>query len=111
MGQIEVKTTDKELTKELQLLNIDEVQVGRRINTFDSCDPEVMASANQVATFIITVGGSVALNLLSSWLYDRLKSGSRAESTKINGIEISGDNNNLKVEVHNHIHSSESKGE
>lgn len=111
MGEIEVKTEDKELAKELQSLKIDGLQIGRRIKTFDCADPEVMAAANQVATFIITAGSSVALSLFSSWLYDRLKSKKKDEGTKINGIEISGDNNNLKVEIHNHIHLSDSKSE
>ncbi len=49
----------------------------------------------------------MALSLFSSWLYDKLKAKGSAASIQINGVEISGDHNNLKVEIHNHIQSSD----
>ncbi|OBX37862.1 hypothetical protein A8U91_02241 [Halomonas elongata] len=107
MCRIEIKTEDNELAKELQSLDIDGLKVGRRIASFDSAGPELMAAANQVATFVITSGDPIALSLFSSWLYDRLKSKKKAQSIKINGIEISGNNENLKVVIHNHIHLSD----
>ncbi|MFD1009549.1 hypothetical protein [Oceanisphaera ostreae] len=66
MSKIELKTTDKELAKELQSLKIDELQVGRRISFLDCADPKVMAASNQILTFAITSGSSVALSLFFS---------------------------------------------
>jgi hypothetical protein len=111
MNRIEINTEDAELAKDLQSLNIDGLEIGRRIDTFDGVDPELMTAANQAATFVITSGSSIALSLFSSWLYDRLKRGKKEKSIKINGVEISGNNEKLKVEIHNHIHLSDSKRE
>ncbi len=105
-NDVELKISSKELGNELRSLKIDDLAISQRISFFDCADPEVMAASNQVLTFIITSGSSVALSLFSAWLYDRLKDKNK-DSIKINGIEISGNNNNLKIEIHNHITHSE----
>ena len=106
----ELKVSDKELGNELRSLKIDDLEIGQIMSFVDCADPEIMAASNKVLTFIITSGSSVALSLLSVWLYDKLKNKNK-NSIKINGIEISSNNNNnnnnLKIEIHNHIHSSE----
>ncbi|SDN73574.1 hypothetical protein [Vreelandella arcis] len=84
MSRIEIKTEDVELAKDLQSLDIDGLQVGRRVVAFDGADPELMAAANQVATFVISSGSTIALSLFSSWLYDRLKRGKQEKNIKIN---------------------------
>lgn len=106
MNDIEIKTTDKELASELRKLKIDDLKIDQRIRFFDCADPEIMAASNKILTFIIASGSGVALNLFSSWLYDKIKNRNNDSSVKINEIEISG-NSNLKVEIHNHIYSSE----
>ncbi|ASZ51778.1 hypothetical protein [Vibrio parahaemolyticus] len=102
----ELKFVDRELANELRNLKIDDLQVGQRINFTDCADPEVMAASNQVLTFIVTSGSSVALSLFSAWLYDKLKGKKSNNSIKINGIEVSGNSNNLKIEIHNHINGT-----
>ncbi|WP_144983186.1 hypothetical protein [Halomonas sp. C22] len=111
MSRIEIRTEDVELAKDLQSLDIDGLDIGRRIATFDGADPELMAAANQVATFVISSGSTIALSLFSSWLYDRLKRSKKEKNIKINGVKISGNNENLKVEIHHHIHFPDSKSE
>ncbi|NQZ90951.1 MAG: hypothetical protein HRT97_01260 [Moritella sp.] len=106
-SDVVLKISDKELANDLRNLKIDDLEIGQRISFFNCADPEVMAASNQVLTFIITSGSSVALSLFSAWLYDNLKNKNKEDSIKINGVEISGNNNNLKIEIHNHIHSSE----
>ncbi|PMG37150.1 hypothetical protein BCU97_11775 [Vibrio splendidus] len=75
---------------------------------FDCLDPKIMITSNNILTFI-TTGSSVALSLFSSWLYDKLKAKGGTESIQINGVEISGNHNNLKIEIHNHIQPSDSE--
>ncbi len=107
MSKIELKFTNSELANELRKMDISGVSVGQRMNVFDCADPEMMITSNKILTFIVTTGSSVALSLFSSWLYDKLKAKGSAASIQINGVEISGDHNNLKVEIHNHIQSSD----
>ncbi|EMA2414962.1 hypothetical protein U2G71_004325 [Vibrio vulnificus] len=109
MNKIELKFTDSELANELRKIDISDVSVGQRVNVFDCSDPEVMIASNKILTFIVTTGSSVALSLFSSWLYDKLKAKGGTESIKINGVEISGNHNNLKIEIHNHIQPSDSE--
>tara|TARA_R110001583_G_scaffold195238_1_gene370844 strand:- start:1751 stop:2086 length:336 start_codon:yes stop_codon:yes gene_type:complete len=106
-NDVVLKISDKELANDLRNLNIDDLEIDQRISFFDCADPEAMAASNQVLTFIITSGSSFALSLFSAWLYEKLKNKNKEDSIKINGVEILGNNNNLKVEIHNHIHSSE----
>lgn len=109
MNKIELKFTDSELADELRKIDISDVSVGQRVNVFDCADPEVMIASNKILTFIVTTGSSVALSLFSSWLYDKLKAKGGTESIQINGVEISGNHNNLKIEIHNHIQPSDSE--
>lgn len=109
MNEIELKFSDHGLANELRALDIADIKVMRRINVLDCAEPEVMSALNNTFTFIVTTGSSVALSLFSSWLYDKLKSKNNTDGIQINGIKISGDNNNLKIEIHNHIRSQDNK--
>ncbi|MGL6488988.1 hypothetical protein ACSZNF_19125 [Aeromonas hydrophila] len=109
MSEVELKFSDHGLAKELSSLDIADIKVRRKINVLDCAEPEVMSTLNNTFTFIVTTGSSVALSLFSSWLYDKLKSKGNIDNVQINGVQISGDNNNLKIEIHNHIQSQDNK--
>ncbi|MEZ9956168.1 hypothetical protein AB4389_21820 [Vibrio cyclitrophicus] len=103
----QLQFVDPILADELTKLNIDGLKVGRKLETRDCADPEVMAASNQVFTFVVTTIGPIALNLFSAWLYDKLKSKPSSEVIKVNGIEISGNVSNLKVEINNYINNQQ----
>lgn len=103
----QLELVDRTLASELTNLNIDGLKVGKRLNTIDCADPESMVASNHALTFVVTVMAPVALNLFSTWLYDKLKSRSSSEIIKINGIEISGNVTNLKIEINNYINNKQ----
>lgn len=104
--QITIETYDKELASELRHLNIDDTQINQRISTYDCADPSLVSNASQILTFVVTIGGTVAINMFSSWLYEKIKSKNKDLNIKINGVKINGDGNNLHIVIHNHFHSN-----
>jgi len=112
MEEIVITSLDRNLANDLQAEGIKDISVGRQISTMDCANPEIMAQMNSVVTLVVSGASTIALSLFSSWLYERLKNKPDMK-TKINGIEVSGKDNDVKIQVNNYIqiNFSENKSE
>lgn len=106
MDRLTITTYDRDLYGDLKSAQIDGIIINRRINTVDCANPEIMGFLTDVQTIVLSLSGSVCINLLSSWLYDRINN-NPSEKIKINGVEICGDKNNINIQINNCIQVKE----
>ncbi|CAK1947185.1 hypothetical protein [Vibrio crassostreae] len=104
MSEIKLQFSDKELAQELLSLDVEDLEVSQSARFFNCNDPSLISATSNVMTFVITTSGTVALGLFVNWLSDKLKNKGDKASVKINEVEFSGDNNNIHVEINNHLH-------
>lgn len=106
MDSLTITTNDRSFYDELQTANITGLEVHRIISTVDCVDPELMANLNKVLNVAVYFSSTVGINLFSTWLYERYKK-KPEEKIKINGIEISGNQNEIKVQINNYYIQTE----
>lgn len=69
-----INTTDKDFLQSLKDKNIEGVQLAVRRFAMDSFDAPTFAD---MGTIVVSITGTIALNIVSNWIYDRIKNGSQ----------------------------------
>ena len=98
--QIIIETSDNELISDLRSEGIEEITIAQKIFTCDS--PDWIPDAERLITIIVTSSSTVALSLLSSWLYDRIVN-KKPNKTTINNTNIINNPKEITVIINNSI--------
>jgi len=104
MKELIISTADKNLETDIQSVAIAGIVTNKKIRfvragailTTDT------SNINNAVDIIVKYSGDVAVALFASWLYDRLKN-KETKQTKINGIEVSGEGNDVHVQINTYI--------
>ena len=76
MNELIIETEDKKLYEDIRTAKIQGLTIARRVFNCDSADVISTIPSTTIIVIIAAVGttaGNLALNLFSSWLYDRSK--------------------------------------
>jgi hypothetical protein len=89
MQRISIQTTDKTFYTDFKNQNFDGLNIS--VYTKDSIEKEI----SDILTYFVTaVGGGIALNVFSNWLYDKIKN-NPDKKTVINGNVINAKTVNI----------------
>ncbi len=98
--QIIIETSDTELITALRAEHISDISVAQRIFTCDS--PDWAPCVDSLITVVVTSSSTVALSLLSSWLYDRVVK-KKPNKTTINNTNIINNPKEITIIIDNSI--------
>ena len=98
-----VKTTDVGFQKGLNEKNIPDVRVAKAMSFCDSAD--YIPTAGELLTFFVTVSGSVAISLFSSWLYERIRK-QKPNETIINNVNITDNREQITIVINQIVKES-----
>jgi hypothetical protein len=89
MKRISIQTSDKTFYTDFKNKNFDGLRIS--VYTKDSIEKEI---SDTVTYFITGIGGGIALNVFSNWLYDKIKN-TPDKNTVINGNVINAKTVNI----------------
>lgn len=93
MFELFINTDDSNFFRELQSAKIPGLKISIRGQAMDSIDAPIISTAS---TIIVSTFGTVALNVFSSWLYDRLKK-DKSHITTINQQNITNNIGQINI--------------
>lgn len=99
-----VKTTDVGFQKGLNDENIQDVRVVKAMSFCDSAD--YIPTTGELLTFFVTIPGSVALSLFSSWIYERIRK-QKPNETIINNVNITDNREQITIVINQIVKESE----
>lgn len=104
MNELVITTSDKDLVTDIQSVAIDGIVTNKKIQLIKAGAilTTDTSNINNAVDIVVKYSGDVAVALFASWLYDRLKN-KETKQTKINGIEVSGEGNDVHVQIHTYI--------
>jgi protein involved in sex pheromone biosynthesis len=104
-------TENKELANEILSYKADGIKIRKLIQFFDAApDPEQTKIIAKTIDLAIHYSGEAALIVFATWLNNKFKN-KDTKNTRINGIEISGKNNNVNIVISTCMGKNENQSE
>lgn len=103
MGELVITTTDKDLLADINAAAIDGVVINKpkmkviKAAAIMTTAPDT-STINSVIEIGINFASDLARDLFAAWLYDQLIK-KKPEKTKINGVEVLGENEDIKTQI------------
>ena len=102
MTELTITTTDENFARDLKAANIPGLKISVQHFRMDDTELSFLPVVIMIGTVIGTAAGTIALNLFSNWLYDRIKKDS-THVTTINEQNITNNIGQINIIINNYV--------